>query len=80
MRRAALTEDDFKDDPAGLSDWYNEKGNTFYKHKETEAEGAPDPKFAKFDDGACMCVRMNNFARANFWRALAAVREYIHRE
>ena len=21
-----------------------------------EAEGAPDPKFAKFDDGACLCV------------------------
>ncbi len=24
--------------------------------EETEAEGAPDPKFAKFDDGACLCV------------------------
>jgi hypothetical protein len=24
--------------------------------KGTEAEGAPDPKFAKFDDGACLCV------------------------
>jgi hypothetical protein len=23
---------------------------------ETEAEGAPDPKFAKFDNGACLCV------------------------
>ena len=26
--------------------------------EETEAEGAPDPKFAKFDDGACLCVCM----------------------
>jgi hypothetical protein len=26
--------------------------------EETEAEGAPDPKFAKFDDGACLCVSM----------------------
>jgi hypothetical protein len=33
-RKAALTEDDFKDDPAGLSDWYKEKGNTFYKNKQ----------------------------------------------
>ena len=24
--------------------------------EETEAEGAPDPKVAKFDDGACLCV------------------------
>jgi hypothetical protein len=26
--------------------------------EETEAEGAPDPKFAKFDDGVCLCVSM----------------------
>ncbi len=32
-RKAALTEDDFKGDPAGLSDWYKEKGNSFYKNK-----------------------------------------------
>ena len=32
-RKAALTEDDFKDDPVGLSDWYKEKGNSFYKQK-----------------------------------------------
>jgi hypothetical protein len=24
--------------------------------KGTDAEGAPDPKFAKFDDGACLRV------------------------
>ncbi len=24
--------------------------------EETEAEGAPCPKFAKFDNGACPCV------------------------
>ena len=29
---------------------------------ETEAEGAPDPKFAKFDDGACLCVCMKESA------------------
>ena len=23
--------------------------------EETEAEGTPDPKFAKFDNGACLC-------------------------
>lgn len=33
-RKAALTEEDFKDDPAGLSDWYKEKGNSFYKQKQ----------------------------------------------
>lgn len=33
-RKAALTEDDFKDDPAGLSDWCKEKGSTFYKNKQ----------------------------------------------
>ena len=33
-RKAALTENDFKGDPAGLSDWYKEKGNTFYKNKQ----------------------------------------------
>ena len=26
--------------------------------EQTEAEGAPDPKFAKFDDGPCLCVCM----------------------
>jgi len=49
--------------------------------EEAEAEGGPDRKFAKFDDGACLreCER-EIASRANFWRALAAVREYIHRE
>jgi hypothetical protein len=37
--------------------------------EETEAEGTPDPKFAKFDSGACMCVRMEKTACANIWRA-----------
>jgi len=32
-RKAALTEDDFKDDPEGLSDWCKDKGNSFYKQK-----------------------------------------------
>jgi len=32
-RKAALTEDDFKDDFEGLSDWCKEKGNDFYKQK-----------------------------------------------
>ena len=44
--------------------------------EETEAEGAPEPKFAKFDDGACLCVCMK--VRANIWRALPAVRECTH--
>ncbi len=49
--------------------------------EEAEAEGGPDPKFAKFDDGACHRVCEREIAsRANFWRALAAVQEYIHRE
>ena len=30
--------------------------------EETEAEGAPGPKFAKFDDGACLCVCMKESA------------------
>ena len=30
--------------------------------EETEAEGAPDNKFAKFDDGACHCVCMKESA------------------
>ena len=30
--------------------------------EETEAEGAPDPKFAKFDNGACLCVCMKESA------------------
>jgi len=35
-RKAALTEDDFKDNPEGLSDWCKEKGNSFYKQKQFE--------------------------------------------
>jgi hypothetical protein len=30
--------------------------------EETEAEGAPDPKFAKFDNGASLCVCLNESA------------------
>jgi hypothetical protein len=30
--------------------------------EETEAKGAPQPKFAKFDDGACLCVCMQESA------------------
>jgi hypothetical protein len=30
--------------------------------EETEAEGAPDPKFAKVDDGACLCACMKESA------------------
>ena len=37
--------------------------------EETEAEGAPCPKFAKFDNGACLCVYVKERARANIWRA-----------
>ena len=33
-RKAAMTENDFKDDPKGLSEWCKEKGNTFYKNKQ----------------------------------------------
>ena len=33
-RKAALTEDDFKDDPVGLSDFYKDKGNASYKQKQ----------------------------------------------
>ena len=36
QRKANLTEADFKDDPLALSEWYKEKGNTFYKNKEFE--------------------------------------------
>jgi len=35
-RKAALTEDDFKENPEGLSDWCKEKGNSFYKQKQFE--------------------------------------------
>ena len=35
-RKAALTEEDFKDDPVGLSDFYKDKGNAFYKQKQFE--------------------------------------------
>jgi hypothetical protein len=31
--------------------------------EETEAEGAPCPKFAKFDNGACLCVYVKERAR-----------------
>lgn len=34
LRKAQLTEENFKDDPKGLSEWYKEKGNTHYKNKE----------------------------------------------
>mmetsp|Transcript_50225 Transcript_50225/g.104826 ORF Transcript_50225/g.104826 Transcript_50225/m.104826 type:complete len:522 (-) Transcript_50225:496-2061(-) len=34
QRKANLTAESFKDDPHGLSEWYKEKGNTFYKNKE----------------------------------------------
>ncbi len=34
QRKANLSADSFKDDPHGLSEWYKEKGNTFYKNKE----------------------------------------------
>uniref|UniRef100_A0A7S4NTQ4 STI1 domain-containing protein n=1 Tax=Guillardia theta TaxID=55529 RepID=A0A7S4NTQ4_GUITH len=33
-RKAAMTENDFKDNPKGLSEWCKEKGNTFYKNKQ----------------------------------------------
>eukprot|EP00960_Hanusia_phi_P077617 768717-Hanusia_phi.AAC.8 len=33
-RKAAMTEDDFKGDPKGLSEWCKEKGNAFYKNKQ----------------------------------------------
>jgi tetratricopeptide (TPR) repeat protein len=33
QRRANLTADSFKDDPKGLSEWYKERGNVFYKSK-----------------------------------------------
>jgi len=38
-RKAALTEDDFKENPEGLSDWCKEKGNSFYKQKQFEEVG-----------------------------------------
>ena len=34
QRKANLTAADFQGDPKGLSEWYKEKGNTFYKNKE----------------------------------------------
>ncbi len=34
QRKANLTAESFKDDSHGLSEWYKEKGNTFYKNKE----------------------------------------------
>jgi hypothetical protein len=34
QRKSNLTAENFKDDPHGLSEWYKEKGNTFYKNKE----------------------------------------------
>jgi hypothetical protein len=34
QRKANLTAESFMDDPHGLSEWYKEKGNTFYKNKE----------------------------------------------
>jgi hypothetical protein len=34
-----MTEEDFKDDPRGLSDWLKDKGNTHYKGKQFEEVG-----------------------------------------
>lgn len=33
-KKAAMTEEDFQDDPRGLSEWLKEKGNTHYKSKQ----------------------------------------------
>jgi hypothetical protein len=34
-----MTEEDFKDDPRGLSDWLKDKGNTHYKGKQFDEVG-----------------------------------------
>jgi hypothetical protein len=41
-----MTEEDFKDDPRGLSDWLKDKGNTHYKGKQFEEVGF-DPTRSK---------------------------------
>jgi hypothetical protein len=46
--------------------------------EKTEAEGAPDPKFAKFDHGACPRVCVKEIARANIWRAFVSHSSRIH--
>ena len=46
--------------------------------KGIEAEGAPDPKFAKFDDDACLRVCVKERARANIWRAFVSHSSRMH--